>query len=132
MTTAEFLRRLCEGYVRAYRTLNQHRTSTWTDVTQGELGFFSRLGEMLGFRARLDHQQMDLSWHDADTSALVLYLERETERVRVLPETLRKLLDSPESRAARYLVAVLGWVAHSDLPAMPPQSIRRSVSARCL
>lgn len=116
MTPADFLKRLCEGYIRAYRTLNQHKTSTWTDVTQGELGFFARLGEMLGYRARLDHQRMDLSWYDPDTDKLILYLERETKRSRVMTETLRKLLGPRGSEDADYLVAVLGWVADSDLP----------------
>lgn len=114
--TTTFLQRVCEGYVRCYRTLNQHKTSTWADITHQELALFARLGEMLGFRSRIDHQHLDLSWSDPDNGDLVLYLERETERSRVLSETLRKLLTTPESVKAKYLVAILGWVSDSDLP----------------
>lgn len=114
--TPTLLQHVCEGYVRCYRTLNLHKASTWSDLTHRELAFFSHLGEMLGFRSRINHQHLDLSWSDTDTGDLVLYLERETERPRVLSETLRKLLTTPESVPAQHLVAILGWVSDSDLP----------------
>jgi hypothetical protein len=66
MTTADFLKRLCEGYVRAYRTLNLRTRAMWTDHTKRELEFFAHPGEMLGFAAILEHERMDLSWRDVD------------------------------------------------------------------
>jgi hypothetical protein len=118
MTTTDFLKRLCEGYVRRYRTLNLRTDAKGTDLTQRELDFFAQLGEMLGFGACFEAQRMDLSWHDLDSQELVLHLERETERGKVLNETLPKLLRAEESRQARYLAAVLGWVREGDLPAI--------------
>jgi hypothetical protein len=131
MTTADFLKRLCEGYVRSYRTLNLRTEAKWTDLTQRELHFFVQLGEMLGFAARLEAQRMDLSWHDLDTGELVLHLERETEAGRVLNETLPKLLRPEGSRQARYLAAVLGWVREEDLPPIK-QRIAKELGGRPL
>jgi len=131
MTTADFLKRLCEGYVRNYRTLNLRTEAKPTDLTQRELSFFAQLGEMLGFGACLEAQRMDLSWHDLDTGELVLHLERETEAGRVLSETLRKLLRAEELRQARYLAAVLGWVREEHLPAIK-QTIAEELGDRPL
>jgi hypothetical protein len=115
MTPTDFLKCLGEGYIRCYRTLNVRTDSTYADLTQRELAFFARLGEMLGFAACFERQKMDLSWHDIDTKELVLYMERETEAGKALPEALRKLLESDK---ARFLVAVLGWVRELDLSAI--------------
>jgi hypothetical protein len=116
VTRADFLKRLCEGYVRCYRTLNITTRANWGDLTCRELDFFGRLGEMLGFRASREMEKMDLCWSDVDSGDLVLYLERETEAHRVPMDTLPKLLQSAQSRRARYLVGVFGWVREEDLP----------------
>jgi hypothetical protein len=134
MTALDFLKGLCAGYIRCYRTLNLHTSATWTDLTHRELALFARLGEMLGFVARLEHGRRDLSWHDPDSQALILYLERETDQTYAVSEALRKLLTVTESLHARYLVAVLGWVFEadvqeikqrlSDVPTWPPARSR--------
>jgi len=131
MTRADFLKRLCEGYIRSYRTFNLRTTAKWTDLTQRELDFFARLGEMLGFAARLEEQRMDLSWHDIDSEELALYLERETNAEKVFTETLRKLLQSQYSQRARYLAAIFGWVREEDLPAIK-QTIKDQLGDRSL
>lgn len=95
--------------------LPPYAAAFWDQPPQ-KLGFFARLGDMVGFRTRRDWQKMDLSWHDPDESdRLVLYLERETERSRAI-QTIRKLLTSRDPNGVSYLVAVLGWVKDSDLP----------------
>jgi len=131
VTSTEFLKRLCEGYVRSYRTFNLRTSAKWTDLTQRELDWFVRLGEMLGFAARLEEQRMDLSWHDVESRKLVLYLERETHADKVLTNTLPKLLQSEESRQAAYLGAVFGWVREQDLPAIK-QTIKSRLGNRLL
>jgi hypothetical protein len=130
MTTADFLKRLCEGYVRAYRTLNLRTRAMWTDHTKRELEFFAHLGGMLGFAATLEHERMDLSWRDVDgDEALVLYLERERFSGRALGDTLHKLLDSDQSRRARYLVGVFGWVT-DEILAQAKQAISERRNGR--
>jgi len=109
MDGRELSMRLAEGYVRQYRTLCLHTRSTWDDVTQREINLFAGAGEALGFHARVEVRRMDLSWHEPETGKIVLHLERETDRARVLPEALRKVLDSDESRDADHLVGILGW-----------------------
>lgn len=61
---------------------------------------------MLGFVSRLEAGRRDLSWFDADSKKLVLYMERETTSKKAR-STMEKLLKSREWKA-RYLVAVLG------------------------
>jgi hypothetical protein len=130
MNDESFLKRLFEGYVRQYRTLALHVTSTWGDITQRELWFFASLGERLGLFARLEDTRMDLSWHDPDTKELLLYLERETDCVRGMTHCLPKVLNT-ESRAAVHLVAILGWVRPKDIESIQ-EEIKKSVGGRLL
>jgi len=126
MTTGDFLKRLCEGYIRSFRTLNLHSgTATWPDHTQRELAFFARIGEALGYTARLDKDRMDLSWWDPDSGSLELYLERERLSDKAGRDTVSKLLDSDESHRARYLVGIFGWLTEPGLA-----TVRRAIGDR--
>jgi hypothetical protein len=133
MNDVEFIRCLCDGYVRCYRTFNLHTSATWTDVTQRELDYFCRLGESLGFQARLEHNpgNKDIAWHDPVSQNLVLYGERETEQKRCVPEALRKLLVTDEGLKSRYLLAVLGWVFEDDIEKICSE-IRQKIGSRCI
>jgi len=133
MTSTDFLKRLCEGYVRSYGTLNLQGNprndrelsaldSHGADVTHRELNFFVKLGEMLGFVARLEEGRRDLSWFDADSRKLVLYMERETMSKRA-GKTIKKLLQTEKSKA-RYLAAVFGWVTKEDFT-----SVRQAITS---
>jgi len=115
MTDLEFLKRLCEGYVRCYRTLNLRTDAKWEDLTGRELDFFARLGESLGFAARYEVERKDLTWHDVDSGAVVLYMERESNAGKALRETLPRLCRPNPGAPGCYLVAVLGWVRPADL-----------------
>lgn len=134
MTSTDFLKRLCEGYVRSYGTLNLQGNpgndrelsaldSHGADVTHRELNFFVKLGEMLGFVARLEEGRRDLSWFDADSKELVLCMERETMSKRA-GNTMKKLLQNEKSKA-RYLAAVFGWVTREDFT-----SVRRAIDSQ--
>jgi len=125
MTSSDFLKRLCEGYVRSYRTLNirgprNHREfnpltdSRAADTTHRELNFFGQLGEMLGFVARRevarrDRTRWDLSWVDIESEELFLCMESETFEDRA-DDAMDKLLRTGRSKGPRYLVGVLGWL----------------------
>ncbi len=134
MTSTDFLKRLCEGYVRSYRglglrgnarndrTLDRRTDSRGADVTHRELNFFAKLGEMLGFVARLEAERRDLSWFDADSGELVLHMERETTSKKAR-NTMTKLLQTGKSEAC-YLAAVLGWVTEEDFA-----SVRRAIAS---
>ena len=124
MTSTDFLKRLCEGYVRCYRTLNirgprNHgefnplTDSRAADATHRELNFFGQLGEMLGFVARRevvrrDRTRWDLSWVDIESEELFLCMESETFDNRA-DKAMDKLLRTERSKAPCYLVGVL-WL----------------------
>jgi len=133
VTSTDFLKRLCEGYVRSYGTLNVQGNprndrelcaldSHGADVTHRELNFFVKLGEMLGFVTRLEEGRRDLSWFDADSKELVLYMERETVSRRAC-NTMKKLLKTGKPKA-RYLAAVFGWLTKEDFT-----SLRREIDS---
>lgn len=73
---------------------------------------------------------MDLSWHDPDTKELVLYLERETNCVKAMTDCIPKVLKQA-SRAAVYLVAILGWVRPKDIESIQ-KLIKEGVGERLL
>ncbi len=123
MTSTDFLKRLCEGYVRSYRSLGIRGGShsdfdplldlRGADATHRELNFFVKLGEMLGFVARLevarrDRTRWDLSWVDIESKELFLCMESETFDHKA-DKALDKLLRTEPSKAPRYLVGVL-WL----------------------
>jgi hypothetical protein len=125
MTSTDFLKRLCEGYVRFYRTfnlrgnarnvreLNRLTDSRGVDATHRELNFFGQLGEMLGFVARRevvrrDRTRWDLSWVDIESEELFLCMESETFDNRA-DKAMDKLLRTERSKAPCYLVGVL-WL----------------------
>ena len=125
MTSTDFLKRLCEGYVRCYRTLNirgprNHRDfnpltdSRAADATHRELNLFGQLGEMLGFVARRevarrDRTRWDLSWVDIEPGELFLCMESETFDHKA-DNALDKLPHTERPKPPRYLVGVLGWL----------------------
>ena len=109
MTSTDFLKRLCEGYVRSYRTLNLRVDCSMADATHKEINFFGHLGEMLGFVACLEWGRRDLSWLDPETDNVVLYMERESTDAKA-DAVMKKLFHTERSKAPRYLVGVLGWL----------------------
>jgi len=131
MTSTDFLKLLCEGYVRSYRMFNiperprnmrDFRRNPihprWVDETHRELNFFVRLGEALGYVSRLEMRtgskgrRWDVSWLDLDSKVeerqVVLCLECENDH-RKADDVVKKLLGSEGLRAC-YLVGLLGWV----------------------
>jgi hypothetical protein len=115
----EFLKRICEGYVRCYRTLNLNLLhNNATDFTKRELSFFSDLGERLGYISLMEaDSRSDLGWYIPDQQR-VLHLERETNADRGgFSRPLAKLLPS----TAKYRIAVLGWVRDEDVTGIEKQ-----------
>lgn len=120
MTEFEFLRRICEGYVQCYRTLNLRTRQPWGDLTKRELDFLARLGQMLGFAVRTEEDnRMDLGWYDPDDiTRPVVHIERETEGFSAV---LEKLLNSRVDR----LIAIFGCVSEQGT-----EEIRKQVCSR--
>ena len=140
MIPSEFLKRICEGYVRSYRTFDlrgnprnyrdlKPQDSLGADATQRELDFFGRLGEMLGIVAHREMGRRDLSWIKADSKQkkdeLVLHLEREASNKKAV-ETMKRLLRAKGRKKARYLVGVLGCVTEDQF-AKIKQTIKTSL-----
>jgi hypothetical protein len=140
MTPTNFLKRLCEGYVRSYRTLkirgprdprkfNPLTDSRAADATHREINFFAQLGEMLGFVARRevarkDRTRWDLSWVDLESEKSFLCMESETFEDRA-DNTIDKLLRTGPSKAPCYLVGVLGWLKESHFAKVKRTILRR-------
>jgi hypothetical protein len=113
MTTEEFLKMIFNGYVNCYRKNNWHTTANYADMTFKELGFFSQLGESIGFIVRLEinwNYPRDLCWckHPEDKEAF-LYLERENDNGRAV-HTIEKMLNPANSKDIPILVCVFGWI----------------------
>jgi hypothetical protein len=140
MTSTDFLKRLCEGYVRCYRTLNLRGNprnvrdlnrltdSRGADATHRELNYFGQLGEMLGFvarreLARRDRTRWDLSWVDIESEELFLCMESETFDDRA-DKAMDKLLRTEPSKSPCYLVGVL-WLKEDHFA-----KVKRAISER--
>ena len=144
MTSADFLKRLCEGYVRSYRTFgirgsrdprefNRVIDARAADVTHREVTFFSQLGEMLGFVARRevarkDRTRWDLSWVDIDSKKPFLCMESETFEKKA-DSTIGKLLRTRSSKV--YLVGILGCLNESHF-AQVKQTVSKRLKGRSL
>lgn len=141
MNDSEFLKMIFDGYCNCYRKNNWHTAATYADMTQKELTFFEHLGESLGFLALREKWLMDLAWFrmkeqdgkflPLSIEDLVLYLERENLDWKVQRETMNKMLDSDESKAARYLVCVLGWVTPHNFETIV-ETVREKIHDRNL
>ncbi len=120
-----FMQHLFNGYVRCYRQFQWHTSSNFADMTAAELGFFSSLGNSLGYVVRREwfwQYPRDLCWCETTLSEndiearTRLYLERENNDDRVLV-TIEKMTNPENSKDIPYLVAVFGWVQQNTLDA---------------
>ena len=110
------LMRLFKGFVRNYGTLLLGNTSTRT-YTHREVGFWMRLGEMMGYFTRMEEQRViygvkrftDLLWFDDDGETPVLHLEEEN----TMPGD--ELIDTRLDPSVPYLVAIFWGGKESDV-----------------
>ena len=125
MNDVELMKRVFDGYVFNYRNNNWHTKSNYSDMTFLELGFFSRLGNYLGFHVRREmnyEYPRDLCWCDSfdgsdnDIDAKTfLYIERENEDNRAINNTIRKMLIDKNSKDIPNFLAVFGWIRPETL-----------------
>jgi len=125
--------RLFKGFVRNYGTLLLGKASTRT-YTHREIGFWMRLGEMMGYFTRMEEQRViygekrlaDLLWLDDDGATPVLHLEVEN----TMPGD--ELVDSRLDPSVPYLVAIFWGDQESDNRAWAAAEklIRRSDQVR--
>jgi hypothetical protein len=136
-----FMRRLFDGYVLCYRQFQWHKSSNFADMTAAELGFFSNLGNSLGYVVRREmcwQYPRDLCWcgttistNDSEAQTL-LYLERENENEKAI-ETVQKLTKHENSKDIPYLVALFGWVRRNNLEAAKSEVRQRLLAQQhCL
>lgn len=119
MDSAEFLRRIFDGYVTCYRKNNWSTYEReYANMTHKELSFFIQLGESLGFIVRLEMEWQyprDLCWCEAPNgNEPFLYLEREN-RDGQAEYTIEKMLNIDNSRDIPTLVCVFGWIREQTL-----------------
>ena len=125
MTDQLFLQNVFNGYARSYRQFQWHKSAKYADMTASELGFFSTLGNSLGYMVRREmcwQFPRDLCWCGTtvsindDEAQTVLYLERENKDSRVL-DTIGKMTNPKNAKDVPYLVAVFGWIRQNTLNA---------------
>ena len=92
---------LQDGFTRNYHSFQltgEHTNTTWTHRI---LGYFDRLGRMLGYEVQFEKERYDLTWWDysinQEKGKIILHVEHEnsTNKNKIIEETLEyKILDS--------------------------------------
>lgn len=100
---------LRDGFTENYHSFQLMETNTGTTWTNRILGFFDKLGRMLGYVVQFEKEKYDLTWWDysieQEQGKIILHVEHEnkTDKSRIIEETFEyKILNS----RARIVLAI--------------------------
>ena len=90
---------LYSAFVSNYHTLQLTTRQTDTTWTHRVLGFFDKLGRMLGHIVFFEDAKCDLTWWYGDENSLHIEHENKNKKERIIEKTIKKVLMSDAKRA---------------------------------